>query len=239
KTAEELARLERQLAEAHDKLTQLGEERTMLLSELRAARGDADAAKLRAIIPAAYTEDPEVTASGPQVSRLEATTGENVELKKQLAAAHADLERLKKKAGDKSGPVDDGELRKVREQAATAQAELERVRVKTTADIRALEDQIRDLQQQPPQRRTAERDTTSDTNRTGPAAPDGIVENLGVLEEAIDSLRANMRAASDETAMMDQTAAVIAVASAVSSAAEHVERARDALRVLTGMVTKS
>ena len=59
-----------------------------------------------------------------------------------------------------------------------------------------------------------------------------------MLEESIDSLRANMRAASDETAMMDQTESVVAVASAVSQAAEHVERARDALKVLTAMVVK-
>jgi len=74
---------------------------------------------------------------------------------------------------------------------------------------------------------------------TGNALPIEFAEHLNVLEESIDSLRANMRAASDETAMMDQTDSVIAVASAVSSAAEHVERARDALRLLTGMVAKS
>jgi hypothetical protein len=39
--------------------------------------------------------------------------------------------------------------------------------------------------------------------------------------------------------MMDQTESVIAVASAVSQAAEHVERARDALRVLSAMVVKT
>jgi hypothetical protein len=44
-----------------------------------------------------------------------------------------------------------------------------------------------------------------------------------------------MRAASDETAMMDQTDSVIAISAAVSSAAEHVERARDALRILSKM----
>jgi len=48
-----------------------------------------------------------------------------------------------------------------------------------------------------------------------------------------------MRAASDETAMMDQTESVIAVASAVSQAAEHVERARDSLRLLTNLVAKN
>jgi chromosome segregation ATPase len=57
-------------------------------------------------------------------------------------------------------------------------------------------------------------------------------EQINVLEESIDSLRANMRAASDETATMDQSDSVIAISTAVSSAAEHLERARDALRLL-------
>ena len=67
---------------------------------------------------------------------------------------------------------------------------------------------------------------------TGNALPIEFAEHLNMLEESIDSLKANMRAASDETAMMEQTDSVMAVASAVSQAAEHVERARDAIRVL-------
>lgn len=59
-----------------------------------------------------------------------------------------------------------------------------------------------------------------------------IVEHVAVLEESIDSLRANMRAASDETALMDQTDSVVAVSSAVSQAAEHIERARASIRSL-------
>jgi chromosome segregation ATPase len=85
------------------------------------------------------------------------------------------------------------------------------------------------------QRRASEDEPTN----TGSAVPLEFAEHLSVLEEAIDSLRANMRAASDETAMMDQTESVVVVANAVSSAAEHVERARDSLRALTTMVTTS
>jgi flagellar hook-basal body complex protein FliE len=72
---------------------------------------------------------------------------------------------------------------------------------------------------------------------TGNALPIEFAEHLTMLEEAIDSLKSNMRAASDETAMMDQTDSVVAVSSAVSQAAEHVERARDAIRVL-GMIVR-
>ena len=72
--------------------------------------------------------------------------------------------------------------------------------------------------------------------RTGESVPLEFAEHLSVLEEAIDSLRANMRAASDETAMMDESESVSIVASAVSQAAEHVERARQAIKVLATYV---
>ena len=78
-------------------------------------------------------------------------------------------------------------------------------------------------------------DDDEEPTNTGTSLPIEFAENLSVLEESIDSLRANMRAASDETAMMDQTDSVIAISAAVSSAAEHVERARDALRELAKM----
>jgi len=65
-----------------------------------------------------------------------------------------------------------------------------------------------------------------------------MVEYLNVIEESIDSLRANMRAASDETAMMDPSESVSAVSSAVSQAAEHVERARDSLRALNTLMSR-
>ena len=45
-----------------------------------------------------------------------------------------------------------------------------------------------------------------------------------------------MRAASDETAMMDPSDSVIAVSSAVSAAAEHIERARAAVRALASSI---
>ena len=66
-----------------------------------------------------------------------------------------------------------------------------------------------------------------------------VAEHVNILEEAIDSLRANMRAASDETAVMDQTESVVVVASAVSQAAEHIERARTAIRALSSTIGAS
>jgi hypothetical protein len=66
--------------------------------------------------------------------------------------------------------------------------------------------------------------------------PESVTENLNILEESIDSLRANMRAASDETAVMEETESVAVVSNAVSQAAEHVERASAALRALIAYV---
>jgi chromosome segregation ATPase len=82
----------------------------------------------------------------------------------------------------------------------------------------------------------AAEDRADDPTRTGEQLPVQIAEHVAALEESIDSLRANMRAASDETAMMDPTDSVQVVVAAVSQAAEHVERARAALRALASSV---
>ena len=66
--------------------------------------------------------------------------------------------------------------------------------------------------------------------------PDGFGQHLSSLQDSIDSLRANMRAASDETAVMDQTDSVQVITSALTQATEEIERARDALRALDEIV---
>ena len=68
------------------------------------------------------------------------------------------------------------------------------------------------------------------------ALPDGFGQYLSSLQDSIDSLRANMRAASDETAVMDQTDSVQVITSALTQATEEIERARDALRALDEIV---
>jgi hypothetical protein len=75
-------------------------------------------------------------------------------------------------------------------------------------------------------------DDDANVTRTGSEYPVVIAEHVSILEESIDSLRANMRAASDETAIMEQSDSVVAVSSAVSQAAEHIERARAAVKAL-------
>ncbi|MBA3820343.1 MAG: hypothetical protein H0X17_15735, partial [Deltaproteobacteria bacterium] len=85
----------------------------------------------------------------------------------------------------------------------------------------------------------ADDDAGAEPTHTGSQLPIAFAEHLAILEESIDSLRANMRAASDETAMMDQSDSVIAVSSAVSQAAEHVERARAAIRAMSASLDLS
>jgi len=79
-------------------------------------------------------------------------------------------------------------------------------------------------------------DDDSEATRTGNQLPIALAEHVSTLEESIDSLRANMRAASDETAMMDQSDSVVTISTAVSQAAEHIERARAAVRALQAAI---
>jgi chromosome segregation ATPase len=80
-------------------------------------------------------------------------------------------------------------------------------------------------------------DDDSEMTRTGSHLPIAeLAEHVTTLEESINSLRANMRAASDETAMMDPSEAVSTISTAVSQAAEHVEVARAAIRALSASI---
>ena len=83
-------------------------------------------------------------------------------------------------------------------------AELEQKLVKMREGRRAARRQLAEARAPG---RAAPREEDEPTN-TGTGMPLEFAEHLNVLEESIDSLRANMRAASDETAMMDQTESV-------------------------------
>jgi chromosome segregation ATPase len=83
-------------------------------------------------------------------------------------------------------------------------------------------------------------DDDNERTRTGSQLPIAeLAEHVTTLEESINSLRANMRAASDETAMMDPSESVNTISSAVSQAAEHVEVARAAIRALAASIGMS
>lgn len=76
----------------------------------------------------------------------------------------------------------------------------------------------------------------AESTRTGSQLPIALAEHISLLEEAIDSLRSNMRAASDETAMMDQSPSVATITEAISASAEHIERARTAIKALQAAI---
>jgi chromosome segregation ATPase len=80
-------------------------------------------------------------------------------------------------------------------------------------------------------------DADGERTRTGSQLPIAeLTEHVTTLEESINSLRANMRAASDETAMMDPSESVNTISAAVSQAAEHVETARAVIRALAASI---
>jgi chromosome segregation ATPase len=75
-----------------------------------------------------------------------------------------------------------------------------------------------------------------DVGRTTTSMPAAMAEPMLVLEESIDSLRAEMRAAADEAAEMTPTPSVQAIAAAVGSAREHLDRAKAAMRALVALI---
>lgn len=82
------------------------------------------------------------------------------------------------------------------------------------------------------QRALHARAASTQTSDDRAATSADVADTVAMLEEAIDSLRANMRAASDETAQMAPNESVVVVATAVEQAAEHLGTARAALRRL-------
>jgi chromosome segregation ATPase len=206
-TEREIAGLERELRETKTKLSQITLERDRFESQLRDARDDSE------------TVNRDVRAAR---GSIEPPRRPSAALR---GPAEPDLSRPRVD-GEAGAPAD---LSRYTALVARA-SELEQKMVKIEREDEKLRRQLAEAQAKlEAQRRAQEDEPTSSKD----PLPIQFVEQLGVLEEAIDSLRANMRAASDETAMMDQSDSVVAIAGAVSQAAEHVERARDALKVLT------
>jgi predicted nucleic acid-binding Zn-ribbon protein len=130
----------------------------------------------------------------------------------------------------------------------TAQLDVSRYEAAIAKTV-ALEGQVQALQREEQNLRTRLTDTEErlreaiegpddamDLTHTGGQLPIDVAEHVLVLEESINSLRAEMRAASDETAVMDQTDSVVAVSNAVSSAVEHLERAREVVKTLKSSI---
>ncbi len=79
-------------------------------------------------------------------------------------------------------------------------------------------------------------DSDAESTRTGSQLPIAVAEHVGVIEESIESLRAEMRAASDTAMDLEQTPEITAIGDAVSNAQEHIERARGAVRALQSAI---
>ncbi|HMG53735.1 MAG TPA: hypothetical protein VK601_09635, partial [Kofleriaceae bacterium] len=121
-------------------------------------------------------------------------------------------------------------------------AELEQKLARLEQDDAALRRQLADAEERlrVAAIELADDDDDNEMTRTGNQLPiAALAEHVATLEESINSLRANMRAASDETAMMDPSDSVSTISSAVSQAAEHVEVARAAIRALAASIGMS
>jgi archaellum component FlaC len=167
-----------------------------------------------------------------QKAKVTQISVERDRLESQIRDLRDDSETMSRRAP----PVEEAPSQHARyTQLVARAAELEAKYAKLEKEDAALKKQLQEANARAEAQSRARED---EPTNTGTALPIEFAEHLNTLEESIDSLRANMRAASDETAMMDQSESVVAVSQAVSQAAEHVERARDALKVLTALVGK-
>src|SRR5262249_5593428 len=154
-------------------------------SELRDVREDSDTNRRApatrdrgANITQPY--DPEATAS-LDLRRVETMIARNTQLEQQVQRLEHDEAASRKQLAEAEGRLRD---------AVDRDAALRKQLAET-------ETRLRDA--------LARADDDVDTTKPESKLPSSLSEHLSVLEESIDSLRANMRAASDETAMMEQT----------------------------------
>jgi len=149
----------------------------------------------------------------------------------QLAQRESELQQLQQAAAAATSATDRANDQANNQHAATAAANLARYEA-TVVELTTLRGQLGELRNELSAAKQQAASATDADTATNAALPATTVEQLSIIEESIDSLRANLRAASDETAMMPSNESVTIIADAISQAAEHVERARDALRTI-------
>ncbi|HEY0190630.1 MAG TPA: hypothetical protein VGC42_05865, partial [Kofleriaceae bacterium] len=157
------------------------------------------------------------------------------EAKAKLAQITLERDRLESEVRDNRVDTDTTHRRAAKPPAgdhdSTAQVNLS----KYESVIAGLRNQLSESQRQ--LREAIDGDDDSEMTRTGAQVPiSDLAAHVTQLEESINSLRANMRAASDETAMMSPSESVSTISSAVSEAAEHVEVARAAVKALAASI---
>ncbi|HEX7835995.1 MAG TPA: hypothetical protein VF469_00965, partial [Kofleriaceae bacterium] len=177
-------------------------------------------------------------------AKLAQLTLERDRLASELRDARGDDADTSQRAAAKAGFDPDATAQldiKKYESLATKTSELEQKLAQMEQGDAALRRQLAEAQER---LRVAAIDLAADDDnertRTGNQLPIAeLAEHVTTLEESINSLRANMRAASDETAMMTPSESVTTISSAVSEAAEHVEIARAAIRALAASIGMS
>ena len=133
----------------------------------------------------------------------------------ELEEARAQIQRLT------------SELERLRQESERLRAEADQV-VEERAQRRAAEDRRVALEERV---ESLERDLAK-VSGTG-AVSSETSEQLMTLHDCVAALRASMRAASDETAVMsDNSPSVQVIVDALSDATEQIERARDCVREL-------
>ena len=103
-------------------------------------------------------------------------------------------------------------------------------------DNKNLRTQLADTEQRLREAIDGDEDDDSESTNTGSGVPLVVNEYVSTLEAAIESLRANVRVASNETAIMAQSESVAALSSAVIQAVENLDRARAAIRALAAAI---
>jgi len=192
-------------------------------------------------------------ASADNVRQFAANTEREIAgLQRELRDARKQIEQLTRQLRSRDG---DGETTGKRtpvvayDPEITAQADLERYEQMISRSKEAVERAARiEREDADLRRKLAETEAKlraameiasrvdQDAMRTMSSMPAAMAEPLLVLEESIDSLRAEMRAAADEAAEMTPTPSVVAIVAAVGSASEHLERAKQAMRELLALV---
>ena len=230
-TAREEARAARQrAAEAEAAVREAGSRSD---GEARAATAERRVLELEARAAAASASEREAEARAEEAEdKLRAAERRARDAEERVSTAESSARAAAAGAGAAGADAArvaelEGELARVRrrlEETDTELDELDRLKVKhgqTEQKIATLERELAEARRAP---------------ASAPAAaarlPAGLTDQLSALGDAISSLRASLRAVSDETAVMDQSDSVQVVVSAVATATEDIERARDALRAL-------
>lgn len=156
-----------------------------------------------------------------------------------------ELERARQEGGGSSQLR--GELEAARTQAARLGSELEASRAQADSDRtlrRQAEDRLAEAENRLAELKARVQSLQAElaarpagNGKSAGGVPAGTGEHLLALQDCIAALRASMRAASDEAAVMPgDSASVQVVNDALSDATQHIETARDSLRSLSSLL---